>query len=347
MDGGSMTERTFFSSESVTNGHPDKVCDQIADRILDELLCQDPESRVACEVTCATDQVHIFGEVTSKARFGSDEIAAVAREAVEKIGYTPEYQAKFGAANVVSGRELVVETHISHQSGDIAQGVNRDSWGDQGIFWGLAVDEPKMGYLPKDYFLARKLGQEIAGKFGGLDVKTLVTLEDGKPVECFIAIPLAPGEDDAPVIAAAKSLVGEDCRIVVNGTGRYVTHGSVGDCGTTGRKLVVDFYGGNSRIGGGSPWGKDPTKADVTLNVYARRCALEGMKRYGLPEMRCAISCCIGRRDIRVSLFDREMNLVEERIESDPASHVIELLGLDKPVYADTCARGLFGYETL
>ena len=176
---------------------------------------------------------------------------------------------------------------------------------------------------------------------------TLVTLDDGKPVECYVAVPLAPGEDDSPVVAAAKAMVGEDCRIVVNGTGRYVTHGSVGDCGTTGRKLVVDFYGGNSRIGGGSPWGKDPTKADVTLNIYARRCALEGMKRYGLPEMRCAISCCIGRRDIRVALFDGEMNLVEERVESDPASHVVELLGLDRPVYAETCARGLFGFETL
>ena len=335
------------SSEYCTVGHPDRTCDYIASYILDRYMEADRNSRVALEVQLKDEFCTISGEVTSNAQFGTDAIAAFAREAVEKIGYTPEYQAKFGAANVVSGRELVVETHISQQSGDIAQGVDRDSWGDQGIFWGLAVDEPKMGYLPKDYFLARKLGREIAGKLGGLDVKTLVTLEDGKPVECFIAIPLAQGEDDAPVIETARTLVGEDCRIVVNGTGRYVTHGSVGDCGTTGRKLVVDFYGGTSRIGGGSPWGKDPTKADVTLNVYARRCALEGMKRYGLPEMRCAISCCIGRRDIRVSLFDREMNLVEERIESDPASHLIELLGLDKPVYADTCARGLFGYETL
>ena len=335
------------SSEYCTVGHPDRTCDYIASYILDKYLSSDRTSRVALEVQLKDEFCTISGEVTSSARFGTDEIAAFAREAVEKIGYTPEYQAKYGAANVVSGGELKVETHISRQSGDIAQGVDRDTWGDQGIFWGLAVDEPGTGCLPKDYFLARKLGQDIAGKLGGLDVKTLVTLDDGKPVECYVAVPLAPGEDDSPVVAAAKAMVGEDCRIVVNGTGRYVTHGSVGDCGTTGRKLVVDFYGGNSRIGGGSPWGKDPTKADVTLNVYARMCALEGMKRYGLPEMRCAISCCIGRREIRVSLFDREMKLVEERTESEPASHVIESLGLDKPMYAEMCGNGLFGYERL
>ena len=131
----------------------------------------------------------------------------------------------------------------------------------------------------------------------------------------------------------------------MNGTGRYVAHGSVADCGTTGRKLVVDFYGGNSRIGGGCPWGKDPTKADVTLNVYARRKALEGMKRYGLPSMQCMISCCIGSRDIRVTLLDGENRVVETYTESNPASRVIAGLGLDKPVYAEMCRNGLFGYE--
>ena len=142
-------------------------------------------------------------------------------------------------------------------------------------------------------------------------------------------------------------ILGGGCRVVVNGSGRYLTHGSIGDCGTTGRKLVADFYGGNSRIGGGSPWGKDPTKADVTLNVYARRKALEGMKRYGYPAMQCMVSCRIGSRDIRVTLLDRENRIVETYAESEPASHVIETLGLDSPVYAVTCRRGLFGYERL
>ena len=340
-----MNQTKIRSSEYCTVGHPDRTCDFIASYILDKYLAEDPKSRVALEVQFKDEFCTISGEVTSNAPFDEEDIADFACEAVAKIGYTPEYQAKFGDANVISAEEIEVVTHISHQSSDIAQGVDRDGWGDVGIFWGLAVDEPKRGYMPQDYFLARKLGQDIAGRLGGLDVKTLVTLKDGKPVECFIAIPLAPNDDEHDVVVAAESLLGPNCRIVVNGTGRYVTHGSVGDCGTTGRKLVVDFYGGNSRIGGGSPWGKDPTKADVTLNVYARRCALEGMKRYGLPEMRCAISCCIGRRDIRICLFDREMNLVEERTEADPASAVIARLGLDKPVYADMCRNGLFGFE--
>ncbi len=240
---------------------------------------------------------------------------------------------------------MEVETHISRQSEDISQGVDRDSWGDQGLFWGFAVDDPETGFMPKDYWLARKLGQAIAGTCGGLDVKTQVTLEDGKPVECVVAIPLAPGEDEASVLEAARAVVGDGCAIVVNGTGRYVAHGPIADCGTTGRKLVVDFYGGNSRIGGGCPWGKDPTKADVALNVYARRKALEGMRRYGYPSMQCMVSCCIGRRDIRVTLLDRENRIVETYTEDYPASHVIDLLGLDKPVYAEMCRNGLFGYE--
>ena len=334
------------SSEYCTVGHPDRTCDYIASFILDKYIGADMRSRVALEVQLKDQFCTVSGEVTSKADFDSRDIADFAREAVRRIGYTREYQKKFGAENVVCDAELEVVSHISRQSGDIAQGVDLDAWGDQGIFCGLAVDEPGFGYMPKDYFLARKLAQDIAGRVGGLDVKTLVTLEDGMPAECYVAIPLAPGEDEAAARSAAEAAVGKGCRIVVNGTGRYVTHGSVGDCGTTGRKLVVDFYGGNSRIGGGSPWGKDPTKADVTLNVLARRRALEGMKRYGLPEMHCAISCCIGRRDIRVSLFDREMKLVEEHFESDPASHVIGSLGLNRPIYAETCARGLFGRET-
>ena len=333
------------SSEYCTVGHPDRTCDFIASYILDKYLAEDPKSRIALEVQLKDKFCTISGEITSTAPFNEDDIANFAREAVEKIGYTSNYQAMFGDANVVCGTDLEVVTHISRQSGDIAQGIDRDTWGDQGIFWGFAVDEPRFGNMPLDYHLAREIGQRIAGKCGGLDVKTLVTLKDGKATECFIAIPLAPGDDEGAARHEAKGLLGPNCRIVINGTGRYVTHGSVGDCGTTGRKLVVDFYGWASRIGGGAPWGKDPTKADVTLNILARRYALEGMRRYGLPEMRCAISCCIGKRKIRVCLFDRDMNLVEERTESDPASVVIARLGLDKPVYAEMCRKGLFGHE--
>ena len=340
-------QKTIQSSEYCTVGHPDRTCDYIASYLLDKYLEQDPLSRVALEVQLKDQYCTVSGEVTSRADIGEETIANLCREAMNKIGYTAEYQAKYGKENVVYGDELEVATHISRQSWDIAQGVDRDAPGDQGIFWGLAVDEPLMGHLPKDYHLARKLGQDIAGKFGGLDVKTLVTVGDCKPVECFVAIPLAPSESESDVEATAKMLLGDDCKVIVNGTGRYVTHGSVGDCGTTGRKLVVDFYGGNSRIGGGSPWGKDPTKADVTLNVYARWKALVFMKNHGLELVRCAISCCIGQREIRLSFFDKRGELIGYETEDLPMSHIVETLGLNKPVYAKMCKRGLFGYEEM
>lgn len=333
------------SSEYCTVGHPDRTCDFIASYILDRYLEQDRDSRVALEVQLKDSFCTVSGEVTSKADFSGEDIASFCRRALDKVGYTGEYQAKYGVGNVVSSGDVDVVTHISRQSADIAKGVNADGWGDQGIFFGMAVDTPETLYMPKDYHLARKIGQDIAGRLGGLDVKTLVTLEDDRPVECYVAIPLLPDEDDSPVRREVGNALGGKAKIVVNGTGRYVKHGSMGDCGTTGRKLVVDFYGGNSRIGGGSPWGKDPTKADVTLNILARHYAFEGMKRYGLPEMRSAISCCIGRREIRVSLFDRDMKPVESRIEDAPASHVIETLGLKRPRYAELCAKGLFGHE--
>ena len=340
-----MDTRTIQTSEYCTVGHPDRMCDYIASYILDKYLEADARSRVALEVQLKERWCTISGEITSSAPFTEEDIADFAREAIDRIGYGEEYQERFGDANTICSDEVEVETHISRQSQDIAQGVNTDGWGDQGIFQGYAVDEPKFGYMPKDYYLARRLGQSIAGVCGGLDVKTQVTLLGGEPVECVVAIPLAPGDDEGAVVDAAKAVVGKKCRIVVNGTGRYVAHGPVADCGTPGRKRVVDFYGGYSPIGGGCPWGKDPTKADVTLNIYARRKAIEGMKRYALPSMRCFISCCIGRRDIRVTLFDGENRLVESYTESEPPSHIIETLGLDRPVYAEMCRNGLFGYE--
>ena len=222
---------------------------------------------------------------------------------------------------------------------------------DQGIFWGLAVNDPSRGFKPKDNHLARAVAQHLCGhRFGGLDVKTQVTVEDGLPVECVVAIPIRPECEESAVGAVrnyVQSVLGAGCRVVVNGTGRYVKHGSIGDCGTTGRKLVADFYGGNSKIGGGSPWGKDPTKADVTLNILARDRALKFLRERNLDEVHCAISCCIGRSEIRVSFFDGRGECLESRVENDPPSHIIDRLGLREPGYAGACEEGLFGYETV
>ena len=337
------------TSEYCAVGHPDRTCDYVASYILDRYLERDPNARVALEVQLKDCFCTLSGEITSSYRFTNAELAEFCREAIRRVGYTDDYLAKWGEGNVISGSGVEVTIHLSQQSEDIAQGVNREGWGDQGIFWGLAVNDVRRGFMPLDYWLARAAANALyRSSFGGLDVKTQVTTEDGRAIECVVAIPLDPvTEEDAKRVIAdyVKSAVGSGCRVIVNGTGRYVKHGPIGDCGTTGRKLVADFYGGNSKIGGGSPWGKDPSKADVTLNILARMKALEYLKAHGLDEVRCGISCCIGRSEIRVSYFDAADNLLETHTESDPPSHVIETLGLRHPGYAARCMEGLFGHE--
>ena len=291
--------KTIQTSEYCSVGHPDRTCDYVVAYILDRYLERDRNARVALEAQLKDCFCTLSGEVTSAYRYTNAELAEFCREAIRRIGYTDEYVAKWGEGNAISGSGVEVTVHVSQQSADIAQGVNRDGWGDQGIFWGMAVNDPKRGYMPKDYWLAREIAQSLVKRgFGGLDVKTQVTVEDGLPVECVVAIPILPECEEAAtgtIRNYVQSILGGDCRVIVNGTGRYVTHGSIGDCGTTGRKLVADFYGGNSKIGGGSPWGKDPTKADVTLNILARDRALKFLRERNLDEVHCAISCCIGR----------------------------------------------------
>ena len=148
----------------------------------------------------------------------------------------------------------------------------------------------------------------------------------------------------AEVAGVVNGIVGPCDNIIVNGTGKYVCHSSQGDAGTTGRKLAVDFYGGNCRVGGGSPWTKDPTKADLTLNLYARKRALDYLKAHGLPECHVQIGCCIGRRDIIIQYFDRGMNLLDTQYESKGTSDVIAELDLDRPIYTKLVRMGLPNY---
>lgn len=336
------------TSEYCTVGHPDRMCDYIAAYILDRYLERDPDARVALEVQFKDCFVTVSGEVTSSCAFTNREIADFVRDAVKEIGYTDEYRDQWGEENAISGDGLEVTVHLSRQSHDIAQGVNRASWGDQGIMFGMAVDDPQHGNMPLAYALARQLGQELMERrIGGLDIKTQVTTEGCTPKEVVVAIPLRDDADQTKVEQIVADICGPDVTLTVNGTGRYVTHGPIGDCGTTGRKLVVDFYGGHCRIGGGSPWGKDPTKADVSLNYLARQRALEYMRAHGLSCVYVQISCCIGQQKIRVSYIDEEGNMLESAIEEAPTDHVIEALHLKEPVYAARCRDGLFGFEAV
>ena len=334
-----------MTSEYVSLGHPDKTADYISEYILDKYLEADKGTRYAVEVQIKDNFVSLAGEVSSTASFTEDEIRKFVREAVEEVGYTHEYAEKWPEGTTLDASELEIYLHISQQSRDIAQGVDNDGWGDQGIFWGMAVNDPEHDYMPLDHWYAKKIGRYLYDKkFGGLDIKTQVAIKDGKPVECIVAIPTIPGTEEScigSVESYVKSVLGTDCKVIVNGTGRYVVHSSVGDAGTTGRKLVVDFYGGNCRIGGGSPWTKDPTKADLTLNVYARKIAKEYVAKNGVAECQVAISCCIGRREITIDVYDGHGKLLETRTEDKTAKEVVSETGLDRAKFADLCRNGI------
>ena len=331
------------TSEWVSLGHPDKVADYISCYLLDRHLEKDPGTRFAVEVMVKDNIVTLGGEVTSEADFSDDELTAFVRAAVNEIGYTKEYQDKWGKENTICGDELEVYPLIGRQSDDIGRGVAKDAWGDQGIFHGMALNRPASGNMPRDYFLAKKLGQELfRSGLGGLDIKTLVTTDDGNASHVTIAIPLREDNWNEAVIRKLAEDVTRCPDITVNGTGRYVKHSSLADCGVTGRKLAVDFYGGNCRIGGGSPWTKDATKADLTLNIHARKLALDFMRRTKAKGVYTSLSCSIGSPAVQVSYQDGHGHELQNETVVAKPSELIARYGLDKPVFARMCREGLF-----
>ena len=288
----------FKTSEYVSTGHPDKVADFISCFLLDCYLEQDPMTRFALEVMIKDNIVTLGGEITSKASYSESDIAALVRVAVNQIGYTRAYQLLWGEENTISGDNVLVGMQISQQSPDIAQGVDKSGWGDQGIFWGMATNTPETGYMPKDHWLAKKIGKHLYdSRYAGIDIKTQVTMQDDKIDEIVVAIPMKEQHSEARIAdMIAFCCDGKrEYKLHINGTGKFLRHGPLGDWGITGRKLAVDFYGGNCRIGGGSPWTKDGTKADLSLNLLARARALSYIKEHpDCPEVLCAISCRIG-----------------------------------------------------
>ena len=318
------------TSEWVSLGHPDKMADYISSYLLDRHLEKDPKTRFAVEVMVKDNIVTLGGEVTSEADFSDEELTRFVRKAVNEIGYTREYQDRWGRENAVCGDEMEVYPLIGRQSPDIGQGVDRDAWGDQGIFHGMALDRPSSGNMPRDHYLARKLGMALfKSGLGGLDIKTLVATEDGNASHVTIAIPLADDEKREAVRKMAEEIT--NCRnMTINGTGRYVRHSSLAD------------YGGNCRVGGGSPWTKDGSKADLTLNIHARRLALDYMRANRLRGAYTSLSCSIGSPEIEVSYQDGHGHeLKTEKMEAKP-SELIRKYGLDKPIYTRLCREGLF-----
>lgn len=338
----------YKTSQWVSVGHPDKIADYISERILDEYLKQDPSTRYALEVQIKDNYVTLGGQISSKAGINRFNRVQIIKTALREIGYTTEYQNLWGKENTICDQDIIVEEHISEQSPDIATGVNALGWGDQGIFWGMATNKVQYDYMPKDYYLAKKIGQELYKRqIGGLDIKTQVTLNDNQIDTIIVAIPTL--EDINTITNKVKEVLKDlidvkyNFKLIVNGTGVYKKHGPVGDAGTTGRKLAVDFYGGNCKIGGGSPWTKDGTKADLSLNLQARYLALQYIKNHPeQEEVYCSLACCIGKQEVVYALYDKQGNQIDGGEKNINSKQTIENFSLNKPIFSQLCKNGLF-----
>ncbi len=375
--------RLMFTSESVTEGHPDKLCDQLSDAVLDACLSQDPLSRVACEVASKTGFVMFLGEITSQAQINFDELA---RKVILDVGYD-------SGAKGFDGRTCAVQVAIASQSPDIAQGVNRAlevrtgevsdeevetlGAGDQGMMFGYACTETAT-LMPMPIYLAHRLTRRMAEirRSGELpwmrpDGKSQVTVqyEYGRPIRVDTVLVSAQHAPEVPLSeiearikeqvileVLPEDMVDRDMKVYVNPTGRFVTGGPLGDSGLTGRKIIVDTYGGMGRHGGGCFSGKDPTKVDRS-GAYAARWVAKHIVAAGLAdrcEIQIAYAIGIARPlSINVETFGtgqlddaKIVEIIQEHFDLRPGA-IIRDLGLRRPIFQPTACYGHFGRDDL
>ena len=376
-----VKNREFFTSESVTEGHPDKMADQISDSILDAILAKDKNARVACETLVTTGMVHVVGEISTTCYV---DIPHIVRETIRSIGYT---RAKYGFDRDTCG----VLVSLDEQSPDIAMGVddalekkegNTDQFdtigaGDQGMMFGYATNETD-DYMPLPVSLAHRLARRLASvrKDGTLsylrpDGKTQVTVEyeDGKPVRIDTIVISAQHSPEITREQIEKDLLefvikpelpqglfDDKTKLFINPTGRFVIGGPQGDSGLTGRKIIVDTYGGMARHGGGAFSGKDPTKVDRSA-AYAARYVAKNVVAAGLAdkcEIQLAYAIGVARPvSIHVETFgtgkvenEKIVGLIEKNFDLRPAG-IIAMLDLQRPIYKQTAAYGHFGRNDL
>lgn len=359
----------FFTSESVTEGHPDKICDQISDAILDDILAHDPNGRVACETVVTTGLCFVFGEITTSHYV---DVQKIVRDKVAEIGYT---RGKFG----FDAENLAVMTAIDPQSPDIAMGVDETSSheqgaGDQGIMFGYACDETDI-YMPMAITLAHRLAKRLTDvrKNGTIpylrpDGKTQVTVEyddNGKifRVDTVLISTQHSPEVDMEVLARdvkanvvdpiiPANLIDENTKFLFNPTGRFVVGGPQGDSGLTGRKIIVDTYGGAACHGGGAFSGKDPSKVDRSASYMARyiaknvvasgiasRCQIQLSYAIGVAEPTSVLVDTFGTAKVSEALIE---DTIRKNFKLTPKG-IIDTLDLKRPIYAQTAAYGHFG----
>ena len=327
-------------SEYVSLGHPDKIADYISEYILDKFIEKDPDTKYAVEVQIKDNFVTLGGEVKSNHIFSKEEIEQFVKDAVNDIGYTKEYQHRWDKENTICGDDLIVTQHIGIQSYDINIGL--DGWGDQGIMFGYACRDKE--YLPNDYYIAKMLNNKLfKSGLGGLDIKTLVQTDEDTVKKVIVAIPLLTYNFNM-IREFVHSVLPGNYELIINGTGLYKTHSSIADCGVTGRKLAVDFYGGNCLVGGGSPWTKDGSKADLTLNLYARELAIQYLKESNnsVKSINTSIACSIGSQEIEVEVKNERGVQIYRTTEVIPPSVLINKYKLNTPIYKNLCRNGLF-----